>query len=337
VGLIGNALAVFLMGLTHRYEVLLALGMMGGMFGSLFHPTANALVPAHWPKNPGMPIGIMGIGSGLGFFFGPQYAGWRAEMVGWQNPCFELGIVGIVFGLMFLLIASEATRSREVHRSSQPLPPKMRRRVLGIAAVLGCRDFAGIATSSLVSIYLQKAHGLDARHTGWIVGAMMLSSMVANPIAVWLSPGRKRLPALMINLLIGGTLLVLVPRVSVAYVLAVLAVFQIFHLGSYAIGEAAMLERVHPDVRGRLIGLFLTFAGTFASLSPWVMGWWTDRLGEAALRPSGYYIPFAVLGAMMVFAGFSIRWIAKLGPAPAAGESDPQVLQAVAPTMEAIG
>ncbi|HEV8377441.1 MAG TPA: MFS transporter [Tepidisphaeraceae bacterium] len=336
IGLIGNALAVTLMGLTHRYEMLLLLGVMGGMFGSLFHPTANALVPAHFPKNPGMPIGIMGIGSGLGFFFGPQYAGWRAEAVGWQRPCLELGLLGIVVGILFLILAKETHGARDVIKpTSHPLGKGMRRKVLAIAAILGCRDFAGIATSSLVSIYLQKAHGYDARHAGWVIGAMMLTSMVANPIAVFLSPGQRRLPALMINLLIGGVLLVLVPRINVAYVLAMLAIFQIFHLGSYAIGEAAMLERVHPDVRGRVIGMFLTSAGTFASLSPWVMGWWTDHLGARALRPDGYHIPFAVLGAMMVFAGFSVKMIARLGPAPQV--TGPEVLQAVAPTMEAIG
>jgi MFS family permease len=336
IGLIGNASAVTLMGLTHRYELLLLLGVMGGMFGSLFHPTANALVPAHFPKNPGMPIGIMGIGSGLGFFFGPQYAGWRAEAVGWQRPCIELGILGIVVGIFFLIFAKEAHGARDtIKPTSHPLGQGMRRKVLAIAAILGCRDFAGIATSSLVSIYLQKAHGYDARHTGWVIGAMMLTSMVANPIAVFLSPGQRRLPALMINLLIGGTLLVLVPRINVTYVLLMLAIFQIFHLGSYAIGEAAMLERVHPDVRGRVIGLFLTSAGTFASLSPWVMGFWTDRLGLRATHPEGYYVPFAVLGAMMVFAGFSVKMIARLGPAPTV--IDNQVMQAVAPTMEAIG
>ncbi len=338
VGLIGNALAVFLMGLTHRYEVLLALGAVGGMFGSLFHPTANALVPVHWPKNPGMPIGIMGIGSGLGFFFGPQYAGWRAEAAGWQRPCMELGLLGIVVGILFLILAKEAQGAREVMKQeSHPLGKGMRRKMLAIAAILGCRDFAGIATASLVSIYLQKAHGFDARHTGWVVGAMMLSSMVANPIAVWLSPGHRRLPALMINLLIGGVLLVMVPRINVAWVLAMLATFQVFHLGSYAVGEAAMLERVHPEVRGRIIGMFLTSAGTFASLSPWLMGWWTDHLGARALRPEGYTIPFSVLGAMMVFAGFSVKMIARLGPTPQADKSGPGVMQAVAPTMEAMG
>src|SRR5436305_5869031 len=153
IGLIGNATAVALMGLTHRYELLLLMGAIGGMFGSIFHPTANALVPAHYPKNPGMPIGIMGIGSGLGFFFGPQYAGWRAEAVGWQKPCMELGILGIFVGILFLIFAKEAHGARDtIKQESHPLGNGMRRKVMAIAAILGCRDFAGIATASLVSI-----------------------------------------------------------------------------------------------------------------------------------------------------------------------------------------
>src|SRR5687768_6849026 len=81
VGLAGNALAILLMGCTQNYAALLCLGVMAGVFGSLFHPTANALIPAHYPKNLGLAIGMMGIGSGLGFFVGPQYAGWRAEAI----------------------------------------------------------------------------------------------------------------------------------------------------------------------------------------------------------------------------------------------------------------
>ena len=58
------------------------------------------------------------------------------------------------------------------------------------------RDFAGLAALSLASIYLQKAHGLDAARTGFITGSMMLVSILANPLAVYISPGRRRLPML---------------------------------------------------------------------------------------------------------------------------------------------
>ena len=40
-----------------------------------------------------------------------------------------------------------------------------------------------------------------------------------------------------------------------------LAIFQTLQLGSYAVSDSAMLERVNPAVRGRVVGLFLTIAG----------------------------------------------------------------------------
>ncbi len=82
IGMIGNALAVMLIGFTHSYLLLLLLAVMAGVFGTLFHPTANSLIPAHFPGNPGFAIGLLGIGSGLGFWFGPFYSGWPPERRG---------------------------------------------------------------------------------------------------------------------------------------------------------------------------------------------------------------------------------------------------------------
>ena len=341
VGLIGNALAVALMGATHSYWLILLLGVVAGAFGSLFHPSANALAPAHYPRNPGMAIGLMGIGSGIGFFAGPRYAGWRAETVnrgwwpdmsGWQVPVFEMGLLGIAVGLLFLLIAREVPH--QTKGSGEPLREGMRRRVLAIAILLGWRDFAGVATMTLVSLYLQKAHHFDVKQAGLVVGTMMLISAVANPIAVLVSGGKRRLPTLMAVLVVGGCILIFVPFVPVRWILPVLALFQVFHLGSYAVGEAAMLERISPAVRGRVIGLFLTLAGTVASSSPWVMGYWVDKLGPRALTPQGYVMPFLVLGMLMVIASFSVRLIAGMAR-PAVRDAD--VTTALSPAIEPIG
>ncbi len=171
-GLIGNAAAILLMGLTRRYEILLALGMVGGAFGTIFHPAANALAPAHFPKSPGMAIGLLGIGSGMGFFIGPQYAGWCADsatwhfgqVANWQRPCVEMGIAGLVWGVAFLLFADEAPdrRERNARRDQEqkshgpPIPAALRRRVLALACVLAFRDFAGVAGLSLASIFFRK-------------------------------------------------------------------------------------------------------------------------------------------------------------------------------------
>jgi MFS family permease len=185
--------------------------------------------------------------------------------------------------------------------------------VIAIASVLGCRDFAGVATLSLASIYLQKAHGLTPKQTGFIIGAMMLITIVINPIAVYLSPGRRRLPMLAGVLVAGGMVLVTVPLWPVAMVLPVMCLFQMFQLGSYAVSDAAMLERVSPQVRGRVVGVFLTIAGTFSSLSPFVMGLWTDLLGNRAAQPPAYIPIFGTLAAMMLVSALSTRLIPRLG------------------------
>jgi MFS family permease len=118
LGLIGNAIAIGLMGVTHAYWPLVALAVLAGVSGSLFHPSANALVTEHYPRAPGMAIGLLGIGAGIGFFVGPQYAGWRADsatwqiahlaVANWQRPCVEMGVAGVVCGIAFLLFAREA-------------------------------------------------------------------------------------------------------------------------------------------------------------------------------------------------------------------------------------
>src|SRR5687768_12299969 len=111
VGLIVNAVAILLMGLTRRYEMLLALGVLGGLAGTLFHPAANALSTAHYPKSPGMAIGVLSMGAAIGFFAGPRYAGWRAEHATWQTPLVEAGLFGLVVGVLFLFVAKEVRTS----------------------------------------------------------------------------------------------------------------------------------------------------------------------------------------------------------------------------------
>lgn len=324
IGLLGNAVAITLMGLTRSYEMIMALGIVAGLFGTLFHPAANALVPAHYPRHPGMAIGLLGMGSGLGFFAGPQFAGWRAHsaqwhlanVADWQRPCVELGLAGIVSGIAFLLIAREVP-GKETGRgeSHPPLGRVLARRVLALSAVLGCRDFAGVATLSLAGIYLQKAQNLSVPMTGMILGFIMLASVVVNPILVWLSPGGRRLPMLIAVLVLGGLVVPAVPFLSCTAGVLLIGFFQTCQMGSYAVSDAAMLERVSNQVRGRVVGLFLTIAGTMGATGPWVMGGWSDLLKARASHPAAYLGPFLTVGICMILATLSIPLIARLGPA----------------------
>lgn len=318
LGLLGNAIAIMLMGCTHQYALLLVLAAMGGLFGTIFHPTANSLIPAHYPRNPGMAIGLLGVGSGLGFYIGPKFTGWRAEtahwghFAAWQRPLVEMGAAGIVCALLYLIFAREA-KTHQATRVRQPLGSVLRKRTFLIAATLGWRDCAGVAAFSLIAIYLQKARGFDVRATGAIVGTMMLLSVIVNPLLVYLTPGNRRLPALASLLVIAGAILAATPFISGGWIVGILIAFQSLHLGTYAVGDAAMLERVPDALRGRVVGLFFLCAGTASGAAPWAIGWWTDVLGRRAADPMAYVPIFATCGAVLAVSAVSIPLIAKLG------------------------
>ena len=325
IGLIGNAASIALMGAADQYWHLLALGVIAGVFGTLFHPSANALASAHYPKNPGSALGILGVGTGIGFFFGSQYAGWRAQNPGqwwnaaaWQVPCIELGLVGIVVGVIFLFLAAEAPHEATARRTGVPLGPGMRRKIVAVGLLMGLRDFAGIATVSLLSIYLQKGNGYSVKQTGWLLGLMGLVSIIATPAGVHLTSGRRRLPGLAAVMLLGGLVLILIPHTPIRWLFVVLAAFQVFHLGSYAISEVSVVERIAPMMRGRLLGVYLTIAGMFGATAPWIIGYAADVMGDRAGQASSYVPLFTLLGGLMMCAALGVRLVPALVHRPAA-------------------
>jgi MFS transporter, FSR family, fosmidomycin resistance protein len=323
IGLLGNALAIGGIGLCRDYWGILALGVAAGIFGTIFHPSANALASSHYPKSPGMAIGILGIGSGLGFFFGPLISGWRARdatwhlwnVAQWQKPCLEMAIVGLVVGVIFILFGTDP-------HGPHPNPPPeyqgrgnrgLSGRVVRMALVLMFRDFAGVAGLSLAAIYVRNVFHLNVSQAGLFVGVMMLPSVIFNPLSVYLTPGRRRLPGLSVILIVGGLAAATTPLWPLAGALVILCVFQTLQLASYAVSDGATFERVAPEFRGRVSGLFLQIAGTFGALGPWVMGAWTDRLPAAHVQ-SSYFALYAVIGVSMIVAAAGPRLIGRLGP-----------------------
>ncbi len=322
LSVMGNAAAIGMMGLTHSYGMLIALSMAAGFCGTFFHPSAGALTTAHYPKNPGMAVGWMGIGSGLGFYLGPQFGGWRASTAhwqfdhvsNWQRPCIELGLIGAVVGVIFLLVAKEVDgKARGAGQPHPPLGRALARKIVRLGLVLGLRDFAGVATLSLASIYWLKAHHLPLETTGMLVGLLVLPSTLFNPLLVLVSPGRWRLPTLVGVLIVGGLAVPAVPWVGWKWGVVLLCIFETLQCGAYALSDAATMERVPAEVRGRVVGLFLTVAGLCGASGPWIMGKWTDVLGARAGDPHAYAGAFMVVGVAMWLATFCAPLFSRLG------------------------
>src|SRR5947209_4755415 len=154
-GLAINGLGFFGLSFAPNYGTAVACVIVAGFGGSFFHPAATAMVARLFPVGTGKALGLLGIGASAGFFLGPLYTGWRAEMAGWRVPVRELGLLGILGAMLFAWLAEEEPSPRKDPARSAPgserLFPSTGLWFLFLAAsfAFSLRDFTGNGMSTL--------------------------------------------------------------------------------------------------------------------------------------------------------------------------------------------
>ena len=305
IGLFINGLGFLGLGLSKNFSFAIASMIVAGLGGSLFHPAATAMVARLFPEATGRALGLFGIGASAGFFIGPLYSGWRGGMSGWRAPLIELGLAGMVFALLFYWLADEEAPgpAPQIHRpeSRVRIFPNGSLWVFFIAACLafGLRDFAGFSMGSLGSLFLQRAHGFDVRHTGFVLSFIYIASALSNPLFGGLSD-KSRLRWCLLVLACAALLVTLFPHLPKGWMIPGFLAYGFFFMASYPIIEAAVMVSVPENVRGRVFGIWLTIGGFTGNLSHWLVGKWVQHLGPSAYRPEGFYWSYAFLGGLIL-------------------------------------
>ncbi len=305
LGLAINGLGFVCLGCSPNFACALVSVVVAGLGGSFYHPAATALIARLYPAKTGRALGLVAIGSGVGFFLSPIYAGWRAEATGnWRYPVVEMGVAGMIFSGIFYWLAEEehggAVIAKARARGHKLFPTKSLWGIfLLMSLVLSLRDFAGSGLGSLTSLFLQKAHGMNAKTTGFMVSGIYLAAAAGSPLFGRLSDGgrvRWAVGLIFISMVVVA-LLPLVPRDGM---FAVLAVFGFFYMATYPVIEAAVMEAVPDAVRGRVFGLFITFGGLFGNMAHWAMGAWVKNLGASAALPASYRLLYDFLALTLL-------------------------------------
>lgn len=310
-GLALNAAAFVALSFAPNYACAVTACVVAGLGGSFYHPAATAMIARLFPENTGKAFGLVGIGASLGFCFGPVFTGWRAGMLqathgaaAWREPVLELGVLGLVGALVFWWLADEekplSGGDRKLAHATKLFPLSSLYVFFYAAAFsFGLRDFAGASMGSLGSLFLQKAHGFDARAAGLALCVMFLASAFGNPLFGRLSDsGRIRWTALV--LILSALLVAVFPHVPAAWTMPVLAAYGFFFMSSYPMIEALLMESVPDAVRGRIYGLFISVGGLVGQLSHWIVGDQVKRMGDAAHAAASYFILYGVLALLLL-------------------------------------
>ncbi len=306
-GLAINGLGFFGLSFAPDYATAVACVIVAGFGGSFFHPAATAMVARLFPVGTGKALGLVAIGASAGFFLGPIYTGWRAEMAGWRAPVRELGLLGVFGAILFAWLAEED----QAHRTQLPTsgPPSRPERMFPTPAlwllfitasfVLSMRDFTGASMGTLGSLFLQKAHHLDPKATGLTLSGIFIMSAVSNPLFGGLSD-RARMRWASLVLLVAAAVVAIIPRIPKAWLLPAFMVYGFFFMSSYPMVEAALMQAVPDAVRGRVFGFFITVGGLVGNLSHWLVGRWVNKMGGVANSPEGYDFIYGLLGLLIL-------------------------------------
>jgi MFS family permease len=342
-GLLINGLAFVGLSFAPNYATAVLCVVLAGVGGSFFHPTATALVARLYPVGTGRALGFIGIGASVGFFFGPLYAGWRAEMANnWRAPVLELGLLGIVASCLFAWLADDEPAQ---------MTPKPRHAVSGhalfptpalwaffIAAALAfsLRDFAGSSMGSLGSLFLQHAHGFSVQATGFTLSVIFIGSAVSNPLFGHLSD-RNRMRWTSLVLAVAALLVAAFPHMPKPWLAPALVAYGFFFMASYPMVEAGLMEAVPDAIRGRVFGFWITIGGLIGNLSHWLVGRWVEALGPKGDLPSGYFGLYGGISLLLLLAIAGLpclHAIRKREHLDAASESSPREFDPAQPVAK---
>lgn len=310
LGLAINSAAFIGLALAKSYPQALLWMVLSGFGGSFYHPAATALIARLFPEAPGRALGINGMGASAGFFLGPLYSGWRGMADGWRAPILEVGIAGVIFAVVFFLLADEEPAheprpggaAKPAHSDDRMFPSAaLFLLFLGAAFAFSLRDFTGSCMGSLGSLYLQKAHSLNAEITGGMLSTIFLASAISNPLFGGLSDrgvGRWTVFAL----LVAAATVLFFPYTPAPYATFVFPFYGFFFMATYPMVEGALMNAVPHQVRGRIFGLFITIGGILGNLAHWAAGAFVKQLGPRATQPESYYAAYAVMAGFLVLA-----------------------------------
>jgi len=309
--------------------------ILAGIGSAAYHPVAARQIIGLFPQNVGRAIGLAAVGSAFGFYLGPTFAGWRAELAGWREPLWlgaawrvpvgEAGLAAILVATLYLLTTREPVLHEPQPATLEPITGQDRQRLI-VAVVLFSllsipREFAGIGVDNLHALFVQQSRGfsMGLGAVGSLLGFKGILSLYISPLMASLSDRGHRLRWWAGVMLGAAGVTALVPWLPPALAKIAIVAQGVLILSNYPILESALVERLPARVRGRAYAVNLAIIGTFAATAPKLVGARVDQVvgqpagGAPAELFGGLYFGLAVMFAVSVLAAFALGLVERAG------------------------
>jgi MFS family permease len=151
-------------GFIRNFDLFAPLFVFSGLGGGLMTTPTYSISAAMFPKRKGTAIGFVSASYNLGGFIGPTLSGVLLNYLGWQYPFFAMGLIGIIFTIVFQLSLSgfkTPVRDNSVTFSREFRNLISNRNIIVVALSMLLADFGFLAYITYTVQYFGDRFGLS--------------------------------------------------------------------------------------------------------------------------------------------------------------------------------
>ncbi len=279
---------MFLTGFSVEYWHLLALQVLAGVGGGLYHPSGLAMISDLFVKNRGRAMGVHGSLGFLSGFAGPLLSGIIGTALGWRWVFLLLTLPGFAISFIFWKFVpyehketvkeGEKTASKESVEGGRD--DSTGTAIMLLSIVFAASSFSQNGITAFTTVYLVDEMSLSVGYAATLLSVLSGMAMISQPVSGWLSDffGRKRIIA--INLGLATICILALISVEDPFMAVLLLVPLGYATGSIGAVIFAYVADVTPSrALGKAYGLFYSIGRGMGGLSPVVIGFIADAIG----------------------------------------------------------
>ncbi len=316
------SLATAACGLARGFWGLFGARIMVGVGEATLTPAANSLIADLFPPaklGRALSVYSLGIpiGSAMAFILGGAVVDWVASLPpidwpivgklhGWQIAFVAVGLPGLLFAIVMLVLPEPARRGRRLTGGAENLPLRKVAAYILRHAPAYAPLFFGAAMLSMLGYgatlwmiaFFARVHGLAAGEAGYVFGLILLvcgtgGILLGGTLAdLWFARGRRdaHLALLLIGTLLGLPFGIAYPLVDgLVPAVALLAISTLISNMPWGLAYAAIATITPNELRGQMAALYLFIVNIIGlGLGPSVIAVFTDYVfaDEAAIGAS---------------------------------------------------
>jgi MFS family permease len=305
VGLIGDALSMFLYSVCRSPVQLALVRALHGLSGGMIGPATMSVTAAYSEKSKwGRAMGIYGMSLAAATLVGYGLGGVIASRLGY-NVLFLFGMGLLAVGAVLSLLLPKAKRVSAAAKTSlaadlMKAKDLLKRKGLKVAyASIFAQYFAFGGVVTLLPLYV-KSLGMEAFHVGMLLAIFAVVFIILQLPSGSLSDRKGRLMPIVSGLILGIVSLAILPSATTfPYLAAVMVLYGIAYGLFFPSISALLADHTNPEERGTATGLFHAFLTAGVAIGAPVMGWAGGVMGESlGLMLSSAVMVFALVIAL---------------------------------------